>query len=441
MKPTYSRAKIHRPQFIPKVLIAVMMLMAVNSVWALGQTTRVNLTPLGKQSFGDFTDSQGISANGRFVVFYTDASDLVPGDTNQDCFDDFCTPAADVFVHDQQTNRTVRISVDSSGKQGNASSVGGPISADGRYVAFESSASNLVANDTNGATSDVFVHDLKTRKTERVSVTSAGKQGKGSSFSGGIAISGDGRFVAFTSDDDTLVERDTNGVPDVFVHDRKTKQTTRVSVDSFGNEAGGDFNYSSSPDISADGRFVAFFSDSPSLFSGNSFGLGSVFIHDRIRHTTTQIGFGNFPSLSANGRYLAFSSFDPQIFDTHILVYDTKLHKSVHDLPIGGTSFPRISANGQSVVFVSEQADLVPGDTNNTEDVFVADLAKNNISRVSINSEGIEGDNFSFGQYLSADGRFVAFRSDATNLVDNDTNGKTDVFVHDRCPKKGTHEN
>jgi Tol biopolymer transport system component len=149
------------------------------------------------------------------------------------------------------------------------------ISADGRFVAFWSNADNLVVGDTNGA-SDVFVHDRETGVTERISVDSAGNQGNNDSLE--PAISADGRFVAFLSGADNLVSGDTNGNLDIFVHDRETDVTERVSVDSVGNQGN---NHSLEPAISADGRFVAFRSYANNLVPGDTNSTADVFVHDR----------------------------------------------------------------------------------------------------------------------------------------------------------------
>src|SRR5437870_4266363 len=228
------------------------------------------------------------------------------------------------------TATTERVSVASDGTQGNGASDGAAISGDGRFVAFRSSASNLVPGDTNG-TFDVFVHDRQTGETVRASVASDGAQGNGASNT--PAISADGRFVAFTSSASNLVPGDTNSTDDVFVRDRQTRQTTRVSVASDGTQSNGLSLYQS---ISADGRFVA------------------------------------FPSAATN---------------------------------------------------------LVPGDTNAKADTFVHDRMTGATERVSVASDGTQGNGDSGVPAISADGRFVAFESDATNLVPVDTNSSRDVFV------------
>src|SRR5207247_1588614 len=195
----------------------------------------------------------------RFLAFASDATSLVPGDTNGN---------TDVFVHDRQTGTTERVSVDSAGHEGNGYSQQPAISADGRFVAFTSDATNLVPGDTNGVT-DVFVHDRQTGTTERVSVDSAGNQGdrrSGNSLSR-PAISAGGRFVAFASDATTLVPGDTNGDVDVFVHDRETGTTERVGERAVERPFG-----VTGPSLSADGRFVAFASRTL-LFPGDTNGV------------------------------------------------------------------------------------------------------------------------------------------------------------------------
>src|SRR6266446_5338687 len=206
---------------------------------------------------------------------------------------------------------TERVSVASGGTEGNDASLGSALSADGRFVAFDSAATDLVAADTNGV-SDVLVHDRQTGTTERVSVASDGTQGNGKSgllsFAFPPALSADGRFVAFVSFATNLVAGDTNGATDVFVHDRQTGITERVSVASDGTQGN---NASSYPVLSADGRFVAFDSDATDLVAGDTNGTTDVFVHDRQTGATERMsvasggvqgnGFSAGPALSADG--------------------------------------------------------------------------------------------------------------------------------------------
>ena len=176
-----------------------------------------------------------------------------------------------------------RVSVDSIGAEADSNSYYPSISSDGRYVAFESGASNLVAGDTNGD-SDIFVHDRTTGNTTRVSVDSAGAEADSESYS--PSISGDGRYVAFYSYASNLVAGDTNGQVDIFVHDRTTNTTTRVSVDSIGAEGDSESVF---PSISSDGGYVAFYSRASNLVAGDTNGDSDIFVHERTTNTTTRV--------------------------------------------------------------------------------------------------------------------------------------------------------
>ena len=300
---------------------------------------------------------------------------------------------ADIFVRDQALGTIERVSVSSAGLEGNNISNYPAISADGRYISFSSKANNLSKTDTNGAF-DVFVHDRESGETSRVSVTSAGSQGNGNSFSS--AISADGRFVAFSSRANNLTPKDKNGTFDIFVHDRQTGETSRVSLDSLGVE-GNDFSYA--PAISADGTVVAFSSKANNLVAGDTNDTFDIFAHNRVTRVTTRVSVDS-AGLNANGQ----------------------------------SDWPAISADGRYVAFSSKANNLVSGDTNNTFDIFVHDMETAQTSRVSVDSLGAEanqnGD--SVASALSSDGRFVAFTSGASNLAPSDTNGTFDVFVHDR---------
>jgi Tol biopolymer transport system component len=322
-------------------------------------TTRISISSLGEQ--GDRrSDRPSISADGRYVAFESIATNLVPGDTNND---------EDVFVRDRRTGRTTRASLSSSGAQPSRSASEPAISGDGRYVAFESLASNLVEGDTNGST-DVFVRDLQEGKTTRVSVTSSGGEANDGSYN--AAISGDGRYVAFESRASNLVEGDTNtGFSDIFVRDRKEGKTVRVSVSSIGGEANGDSYF---PSISADGRYVAFTSEATNLVEGDTNGRRDVFVRDTKEGKTVRVSVSSSGG-EANGRSFATS----------------------------------ISADGRLVAFESEADNLVAGDKNGKRDVFVRDLAGGQTARVSVGEDGSEFATDSVQAALSGDGRFVAF--------------------------------
>ena len=351
---------------------------------------------------------------------------------------------------------TIRVSVASNGTQGNGDSRpieifadGHYVSSDGRYVVFESSASNLVSGDTDGFL-DIFVHDRETGTTMRVSVASDGSQANGSFAS--PSISSDGRYVVFVSAASNLVSGDTNGMGDVFVHDMQTGVTTRISVASDGSQENGE---PYSPSISADGHFVVFWSYASNLVSGDTNGYPDVFVHDRITGVTSLISVasdgtqGNNDStrasISADGRYVAFSSVASNLVsgDTNgvedIFVHDrqtgTTMRVSIASdgAQANGYSYsPSFSANGRYVAFESPASNLVGGDTNGDYDIFVHDRQTGITSRISVASDGMQGNSNSYASSLSADGRFVVFESEASNLVSGDTNGNYDIFVHDR---------
>lgn len=233
-----------------------------------GETSRVNITTDGLEANGEsyFT---AISADGRYVAFQSDADNLVAEDTND---------ASDIFVHDRETGETTRVSVASDGTEGNRFSNEGPnlaISADGRYVAFQSYASNLVPGDTNNAP-DIFVHDRETAEITRVSLASGGTEVNGSSF--GIAISADGGYVLFSSQADNLVTGDKNR-RETFLHNRETGETTPVSITVNGSDSNGN-TYGTA--ISADGSFVLFSSEADNLVPGDTNKVADVFVYDRL---------------------------------------------------------------------------------------------------------------------------------------------------------------
>jgi Tol biopolymer transport system component len=423
---------------------------------AAGVTTRISVSSDGSEANGLTFNQISLSAGARFVAFSSAASNLVPGDTNE-CDGTvapiFSEPGCpDIFVHDRITGATSRVSVDSAGAQANGASLRAVISADGRFVVFDSLASNLVAGDTNGV-ADIFVHDRQTGATTRVSVSSTGAQSDAVSLS--PQVTPDGRFVAFASGASTLVPGDTNSAFDIFVHDRLTATTTRVSLNGAGEQGNAD---SVIPNISADGRFVAFSSVASNLVAGPASSGTQVYVHDRASGTTTRIsvdGGGNpanassFNSgISADGRFVVFASAASNLVagDTNgvrdVFVHDrlttttTRVNVSSAGAQANGFSTlgfngEAISADGRFVTFGSSASNLVAGDTNGADDVFLHDRLTGITTRVSVDSAGTQGNDVSGASSLSADGRFVAFISGATNLVPGDDNATFDGFLHD----------
>ncbi|MBI4729552.1 MAG: PD40 domain-containing protein [Acidobacteria bacterium] len=425
-------------------------------------------TPTGEE--GD-SWSPSVSADGRLIVFQSAECCLVAGDSNRE---------TDVFARDRATDTTTLVSNSSSGSQGNKASGQPAVSATGRFVAFASSASNLVSGDTNRVT-DIFIRDVQADRTSRVSVSSSGRQDD--SYSGLPAISADGRYVAFVSRASNLVPDDTETCNvggqaancwDIFVHDRETAETTRVSVSSKGKAGGCS---SDLPSISADGRFVAFQSEC-GLAPEDTNRAWDVFVHDRDTAKTTRVsvasdgtqgnGISGEPTISADGRFVAFASLASNLVpdDTNRCADpDGGPDRScndvfVHDRETGETSrvsvsssgrqaddrslMPSISSDGRLVAFESGAGNLAEGDRNDycdgedpkpatCWDIFVHDRKTGETTRVSVSSSGQEANFSSQDASISAGGRYVAFESQATNLADgDDAQHIRDVFVHDR---------
>ncbi len=395
-------------------------------------TTRVSVATDGTQG-NNYSGRAVVSADGRWVAFTSAADNLVPGDTNFQW---------DVFLHDRQTGTTTRVSLAPGGGQMDIPSDFPAISADGRWVAFQS-GSPL-------GTTQVFLHDRETGTTIQVSVGPGGIAGSGAF----PAISADGNWVSFTSRADNLVAGDTNGAEDVFVYERQTAVVTRVSVGS-GGAQGNRYSWSLGS-LSADGRLVAFASMASNLVADDTNGDWDVFVHDRQTATTTRVSVGpggaqgngaSFnAAISADGRWVAFASGA-----SNLVPGDTNGHEDVflHDRQTGATtgvsvglgnvpgnadsSRPAISADGRSVAFYSAASNLVAGDTNGSPDVFVRDMQAGVTTRVSVGPGGVQAAGGSVGASISADGRVVAFESEAGNLVAaDDTNFQWDAFAHDR---------
>ena len=400
-----------------------------------GITTRVSVASDGTQG-NNTSEMPSIPADGRFVAFVSYANNLVSGDTNN---------VTDIFVHDRQAGLTQPVSISSTGALGNSYSFHPFISADGRFVAFQSSATNLVSVDTNGI-SNVFIHDLQTGQTELVSKSIDGAPTDGDSYV--PSVSADGRFVAFESYATNLVSEDT-GYWNIFVCDRQTGQIELISKSSDGAPQN---NGSDDPSISADGSFVAFSSGASNMASGDTNEEGDIFVYDRQTGEMELVSVASDgaqgddwswkPSISANGRFVAFASHA-----SNLVSDDTNSVEDVfvHDRETGQTrrisissdgmqadnwsESPAISADGRFVAFMSDADNLVSNDTNIDVDIFVHDLQTGQTERVSVTSGGAQGDGNSLDPSISAAGQFVAYFSNSTNLVEGDTNGNQDVFV------------
>ncbi len=410
-------------------------------VTAVGLTTRVSVSSLGAQ--GDYySASPSINADGRWVSFSSGSTNLVIDDTNG---------KEDIFLHNQVTGKTTIVSTSSNGVKGNGHSWYPSITADGRMISFSSFASNLVSNDKNSHW-DVFIKDQVTGETTIASISSAGGRGNGDSWI--PSISAEGQFVTFESYASNLVTGDTNGVEDIFVHDQQTGATTRVSISTSGLQGN---KSSNQPSISANGQFVAFHSKASNLVIGDTNTKFDVFLHNRNTGETTRISVsstgeeGNSdsfnPSVSADGRYVAFYSKASNLVNNDsngnedIFVHDCQTGEttlmSVSSTGVVGNmgSFhPSISADGRYIAFDSEASNLVSDDTNGVHDIFVHDRQVGETTRVSVSDTGLQGNLYSGIPSISANGNYVSFGSEASNLITGDTNNYSDIFVNLREP-------
>jgi Tol biopolymer transport system component len=428
------------------------MKMQLRSYWKFGfvvasaipalaqETIRVSVSSSGEEA-NYSSGSSSVSGDGRRVAFLSWASNLVPGDSNGE---------GDIFLHDRLDQTTIRVSVDSSGTEANQESGYASVSDDGQLVAFASLATNLVPGDTTAGW-DVFVHDCVSGVTSRVSVSSSGEEADGdAAFS---KISGNGRFVLFSSVATNLVAGDTNLESDEFVHDRESGQTVRVSVDSAGGEGNGASRFGS---ISADGRFIAFTSVASNLVANDTNGVGDVFVHDRLTGQTERVSLSSLgaqgnnhcglASISADGRWVAFETeatnlvaedengtLDILVRDraagltTRASVDSQGVQANLHSLD------PQISGSGRFVAFTSWATNLIGADKNQVEDVFLHDLKTGRTSRVSVAAYAPDPYYRSDSPSIDFNGSFVSFGSLAHNIVTGDTNGDYDVFLHEAC--------
>lgn len=417
-------------------------------------------SPHGGPEANDAAYSPAISADGRWVAFASDASNLVPGDYNH---------RRDIFLRDLTTSRIIRVSVSSTGQQGNADSYNPSVSADGRYVVYDSFASNLVPDDRNRQ-GDVFLFD---RVTGASTLVSRGRDGKPADGQSGFAvISADGSTVAFESTAQNVVAEPTGSAAQVYTWDRKSGAMEVASKAYTGGAAGGG---SGGLSISADGRFVAFASGSDTLVPNDHNQAQDVFVRDRKLGTTLRVsvngngGEGNGksdgPALSADGRYVAFESTatnllaaDPTAQDVprvprnldptgRIEGGDDNFASDifVHDLKTGATKrvsvasdgseakgdsyHAAISGDGRRVAFVSVATNLVAGDTDHFREVFLHDLDSGATTRVCVAGNGGPCDKLGITPALDGDGGRIAFASEATNVVADDRNSEPDVFV------------
>jgi hypothetical protein len=407
-----------------------------------GTTTVVSVDEQGHIGLIPSTQP-AISANGRFVAF--SSTYLVSEDT---------TWTDDVYVHDRQTGQPELVSVASDGTLGNGWSHSPDVSGDGRYVVFVSAANNLVADDTNGV-NDVFLHDRQTGQTSRISVDSDGNEV--SWDSNRPVISADGRYVAFRSLGDFETGLVTEGY-DLFLHDR---QTGLVSLVSATYDSSINLTNTQDPFISAAGDYILFWSYGTMFVAGDDNNASDIFFFDRQADELSIVSVssdgeqGNMDSevasVTADGRYVAFDSQANNLVNGET---DTFFDIFLHDRQTGETirisnglggaevngdsKHPMISADGRTIAFTSEASNLVANDTNDKYDIFIYDRQTGETSRISVSTSGVQADDTSYFSDISADGQQIAFQSAADNLVADDDNDNDDIFVNSTSGSGGS---
>lgn len=414
---------------IKKLLLALPMLGVACSTTTLaaGVTTALG-NKAGDQDDYAATNSTSLSADGRYLTL-TASSGFIPH----------------VFIYDRFGKTTKDVTPDAS-----VSSYQAKISANGQYVALVS-PSGLTADDVDGITSQIFLYDTRGKTMRLLSKATDGALGN--AMSAYPNVSSDGQVLVFLSSATNLVANDTNETWDLFLRDRKTNKTIRIDVSSSGAQAGSGVT-NGTTGMSADGRYVAFSSYSDNLVTGDT-SSEDVFLRDvkagqttRISAPVKQTGFdgqSRYPSVSSDGRFIAFQSGSSKLTaddsdDTNsdIFVYDrsskkaTKITKNAD----GNSLLPKISGNGRYVAFMSQASNLVANDTNGAWDTFVYDRQTDKTARVNVTPQGAQssGDGLfmAVGVDVSADGRFISFESAAKDLSGNDTDQSTDVFLRDR---------
>src|SRR5438477_2219980 len=379
-----------KPHLVLKVAVLVLAWLGAGQNGRAAQTVPVPAVTV-ESAAADCHDA-GVSADGRLVVFVSRADNLVPNDRNG---------TFDVFVRDRAAGKTLLVSVNRDGtRSGNGASLAASISADGRFVAFESSAGDLVANDTNNP-AGVFVRDLVAGTHTLVSVALGGVS-PGNQASSWPVMTPDGHFVLFESRASNLALNDLNNASDLFVRDLVSGVTTLVTRDRFGSASalGGGPVFADTARISDDGRWVAFSSSATNLIANDNNQRTDVFLRDLVNRTNILV------SVATNG------------------------------IPANNNSgSPALSADGRFVAFQSAANNLVVNNKLVTNNVYVRDVAARTTTLVSVNQAGtFNPTNSSFGPVISTDGRYVAFQSFANDLVTNDNvslSPTLDVFVRD----------
>lgn len=411
-----------------------------------GETTLASVSKKGETANG-WSFNPNFRSDGRSLTFLSQASNLALGDSS----------GTDVFVRDQATGEVDRASIDHDWLEGKGGGYSPAISGDGSIVAFVSEANNLVPYDDNGL--DIFLYELANPKLQRLLASKGGLTGSGHVPFVVPHFSENGRFIAFYNRADYLVPNDTNGVEDVFLHDRDTGETILVSVASDGSQGN---NESNQPSLSADGQTIAFASVASNLVAGDNNQVVDVFVHQRSSGETIRVSvdsagnegnsYSSNPFLSPNGRYVVFASYatnlvsddtneEPDSFVHDLVTGETRRISVASDGTegnYGGGFYPSSSYDGHTILFTSFSNNLVANDTNNQRDLFLHDLVTGVTTRPILTSDGSEPNGHTAKAIISGNGRFLVFESEASNLVPNDNNDIPDTFLHDLTTSETT---
>ncbi len=426
-------------RFAAALVAAVALALSVGAAIAIAIAPAVNEVDTARDG-GDPHDqplNSMPSADGHLIAFDDAADNLVAHDTNH---------AFDIFVRNTTTETTTRVSVGPHRRQANGNSVNPSISDNGRIVAFDTDASNLIKRDGNGE-DDVFVRNLSTGRTGLISVTTDGKPGNGGSRL--AAISAGGRYISFASSSSNLIKHDRNRHrADIFLYDRRMHRIKLVSIAEGGH--GGNASTSTRSDVSANGRYVTFSSRASNLVPGDTNGKADIFVRDLRAKKTFLVshdfasgpadGASYSPSISAGGNVVAFSTDAGDLINPLSPSSDsngfTDVYSYTRDLDLlqrlsvssssaqgdGVSGGPQlgptpISSDGRYVAFGSAAGNLVASDGNGDSDIFIRDQSGHTTTRASVSATGAEANSYSDVPGLSADGRYVTFRSFATNLT------------------------
>lgn len=401
-------------------------------------TSRVSVSSNGDEA-NAVTHYSSVSPDGRFVAFLSEANNLDPADTNG---------LRDIFLHDFSSRETRLISQSNGGVLGNTDAPQDlPSMADDGSVVFSHTASNLISGDSNG-TSDIFLYHRQSQLIERVSLGNSGSQANGASRH--PAISPDGRYIAFSSAANNLITGDTNGSSDIFLRDIQSASTSRISLSTEGNEGVG--GEAIKPSLSRNGRFIAF-ETTYALVSDDTNNNADIYLHDRDTGETTRISVhtngseGNAashaPSISEDGRWISFTSRASNLIDNDsnnamdVFLHDRQnattrrvsVSGSGAQARLGVIGQAKLAGLGRYVVFTSRSDDLVAQDVNQRADVFVHDRIAENTHLIHQNSAGEQANgDADYYPSISKEGATFVFDSGASNLINNDTNAVSDVF-------------